>query len=81
MNLGYDKPLYVLPFDQTVNFSANRSQCCVRLPFADLGGRRWRLRDLLGEACDDRDGNDLHTRGLYLDVPPWNTAVFLLTSI
>jgi hypothetical protein len=63
----------------TVNFAANRSQCYVRLPFADIGGRRWLLRDLLGDACYDRDGNDLHTRGLYLDVPPWNAAVFSLT--
>ena len=26
-----------------VNYAANQSQCYVRLPFADLGGRQWRL--------------------------------------
>ena len=27
-----------------------------------------------------RDGNDLETRGLYLDVPPWQAHVFKLTT-
>ena len=28
-----------------VNYADNQSQCYVRLPFADLGGKTWRLRD------------------------------------
>jgi hypothetical protein len=31
-----------------VNYAANQSQCYVRLPFTDLGGRHWHLHDLLG---------------------------------
>ena len=54
-----------------VNYSDHPSQCSVRLPFPDLGGARWRLRDLLGDAQYERDGSDLQSRGLYLDVPPW----------
>ena len=27
----------------------------------------------------DRDGSDLHGRGLYLDLRPWQTSVFALT--
>jgi hypothetical protein len=50
----------------------------VRLPFADLGNGRWRLKDLLGGAGYDREGNDLLSRGLYLDVPSWNAAAFSL---
>jgi hypothetical protein len=64
----------------TVNYAPNQSQCYVRLPFADLAGRRWRLRDQLQEAVYDRDGGDLHARGLYLDVPPWHASVFALAS-
>ena len=30
-----------------VNYAPNQSQCYVRLPFADLGGRQWRLQDLM----------------------------------
>jgi len=59
-----------------VNYASHQSQCYVRLPFSDLAGRQWRLRDVLGTAQYDRDGNDLQSRGLYLDVPPWQCHVF-----
>ena len=59
-----------------VNYAGNRSQCYVRLPFVDLGGRRVRLRDTLGPATYERDGGELASRGLYLDLPPWGYHVF-----
>jgi hypothetical protein len=59
-----------------VNYAANRSQCYVRLPFTDLGDRRWRLEDQMSPAVYDRDGNDLQARGLYLDMGPWQAAVY-----
>lgn len=62
-----------------VNYAANQSQCYVRLPFADLAGRRWRLRDEVGDAVYERDGDDLQSRGLYLDMAPWQGSVFTLT--
>jgi hypothetical protein len=43
----------------TVNYAPNQSQCYVRLPLPTLRGAQWRLQDLLGDAQDDRDGNDL----------------------
>jgi hypothetical protein len=64
----------------TVNFASTRSQCYVRLPFPDLSNCRWRLQDLVGDAIYDRDGNDLHFCGLYLDVSPWEASVFSLTQ-
>jgi hypothetical protein len=62
----------------TVNYAPNQSQCYVQLPFTDLGNSQWRLQDVLGDATYDREGNDLHARGLYLDVPPWQASVFAL---
>jgi hypothetical protein len=59
-----------------VNYSANQSQCYVQLPFPDLAGREWWLEDLLGEAAYERDGGDLFSRGLYLDLRPWQYHVF-----
>jgi hypothetical protein len=59
-----------------VNFAAQPGQCYVRLPFSDLDGRRWQLRDLLGAADYERDGDELQTRGLYLDMAPWCCHVF-----
>ncbi len=64
-----------------VNYADHQSQCYVRLPFAELAGERWRLQDLLGTASYDREGNDVQARGLYLDMPPWQTAVFSLTRL
>jgi hypothetical protein len=63
-----------------VNYAPVRSQCFVRLTFADLGGTSWRLVDLLGKASYDRDGNDLQARGLYLDMAPWEASVFTLST-
>lgn len=62
-----------------VNYAPHASQCYVRLPFTDLGGSVWRLEDQLGSDTYIRDGHELETRGLYLDMPPWKASVFALT--
>jgi hypothetical protein len=63
-----------------VNYAGNEGQCYVRLPFPDLGGRGVRLKDLTSSACYDRDGSDVVSRGLYLDVPAWSYHVFEITN-
>jgi glycosidase len=63
-----------------VNYASHPSQCRVRLPFSDLGGRQWRLRDLFGDAQYQRDGNELQSQGLYVDVAPWQFHVFELAA-
>ena len=65
----------------TVNYSDYCSQCYVRLPFSDLTSRKWRLRDLLGDSHYERDGSDIQSRGLYLDVAPWQYHVFEMRSV
>jgi hypothetical protein len=61
-----------------VNYAPNQSQCYVRLPFSDLSGHEWRLQDQFSSATYDRDGSNLQSRGLYLDMPPWQSAAFSL---
>jgi glycosidase len=63
-----------------VNYAANQSQCVVKLPFTDLGGRTWRLKDQLGEAAYDRDGDGMQTQGLFVDLPGWAYHVFDLIA-
>jgi len=58
-----------------VNYSPIQSQGHVRLPFADLAGKSWRLHDQLSGAHYDWNGDDLVGRGLYLDLTPWQAAV------
>jgi hypothetical protein len=64
----------------TVNYGSAAAQCFVRLPFAGLGGRRWRLEDQLRDVAYEREGGDLLSRGLYLDDPAWHAAVYALTG-
>ncbi|MBL6750949.1 MAG: alpha-amylase [Nevskia sp.] len=61
-----------------VNYAGTQGQCYVRVPLPELSGRMVRLKDLTGPAAYDRDGNDLLSRGLYLDLPPWGYHVFEL---
>jgi hypothetical protein len=62
-----------------VNYSSIPGQCFIPLPFEGLGGRRWFLQDLLGDAAYYREGDDLAGRGLYVDLPAWGRHVFALT--
>ena len=64
-----------------VNYAGNQSQCYVRLPFPELSGHTVRLKDLMGPASYDRDGSDLVSRGLYLDLPAWGYHVFEVTAL
>lgn len=59
-----------------VNYAPNHSQCHVCLPFEDLRGQRWRLKDQLSEASYEWHGDDLTGRGLYLDMKPWQATVY-----
>jgi hypothetical protein len=63
-----------------VNYAPNQSQCYVRLPLPDLGRHQWRLEDLIGPSTYDRDGNDLQSRGLYLDTLPWQAHIFSMAK-
>ena len=65
----------------TVNYSANHSQRYVRLPHDDLAQRNWLLKDCMSEAAYEREGTELISRGLYLDLPAWHFHVFLLEHV
>lgn len=58
-----------------VNFSAIRSQAQVRLPWDDLAGRLWRLSDPLLKRVFEREGDQLQSSGLYVDLEPWGYHV------
>ena len=64
-----------------VNHSDHQSQCSVTLPFEELAGSKVRLRDLMGGPSYDRDGSELNSRGLYLDLPKWGYNVFEVSRI
>ncbi len=57
-------------------FGPARGQCYVELPFAELRGKRVLLRDLLSTAQYERDGNEMVSHGLYLDLAAWGHHLF-----
>jgi hypothetical protein len=63
-----------------VNYAGNQSQCYVRLPGNGLNGRIVVLRDLTGPSWYVRNGDELISKGLYLDMPAWGYHVFEVTT-
>jgi hypothetical protein len=64
-----------------VNYASHQSQCRLRLPFGDLAGHSWRLEDQLSSASYEREGSDMNSHGLFVDLGPWQACVFRLTGI
>jgi hypothetical protein len=62
-----------------VNYSSDAAQGYVRLPWSDLGGSAWQLRDSMSSARYVREGGGLVEQGLYLDLRPWQFHVFEVT--
>lgn len=65
----------------SVNYSPEWGQCYVQIPVKDSGDAEWRFQDLLDDVTYDRDGEECASRGLYLDVPPWQTHVFSMSKL
>jgi hypothetical protein len=61
-----------------VNFAPHQSQCRLRLPFSNLTNSLWQLEDLLSSDVYQRDGGELDSCGLYLDMRPWQAAVYAM---
>jgi hypothetical protein len=61
-----------------VNLSGHGAQGRVGLPWDALRGREWRLTDLLDGRIFDREGDDMTSAGLYVDLPPWGAHVLAL---
>jgi glycosidase len=54
-----------------VNLSRNQSQARVQLPWNKLAGRTWRLIDMLGDQTFEREGSEMQSSGLFVDLPMW----------
>jgi hypothetical protein len=59
-----------------VNLSDCPSQAQIRVPWADAGGARWNLIDVLSGTIYERDGNELLSPGLYVELGPRNCHFF-----
>ena len=64
-----------------VNYAGARGQCQVSLPFANLAGKTFLLRDVMTGARSEWRGDDLVKRGLFLDLPEWGSNVLEMAEL
>ena len=54
-----------------VNFSDRPSQGFIHMPWKDLEGTTWHLKDLFSGSTFERSGDEMQSWGLYVDLPSW----------
>jgi hypothetical protein len=54
-----------------VNLSGQPAQARIPLDWPDLHGRSWQLTDVLTQIVFERDGAELASPGLFVDLGPW----------
>ena len=59
-----------------VNLSGRSAQARIPLDWPDLPGRSWQLTDILGQSVFERDGAELSSSGLFVDLGPWQFHLF-----
>ena len=64
-----------------INFRQEAAQARVYVPWDELGGREWRLNDVLSSESYCRAGNDIRDAGLYVDLGPWKCHLFQMCSL
>lgn len=60
-----------------VNLSDRPVQARVRVPWANAGGGNWRLVDVLSSVIYERDGDEMRSPGLYVELGPWDYHFFV----
>jgi hypothetical protein len=53
------------------HLSEQPAQARIPLGWPDLPGRSWRLTDILGRGTFERNGGELASPGLFVDLGPW----------
>jgi Alpha amylase, catalytic domain len=64
-----------------INFHQNAAQARVRVPWDELRGKEWRLKDVLSGESYDRSGSEMRGAGLYVDLQPWQCHLFEVCAL
>ncbi len=59
-----------------VNLSDVSVQARVQVPWTDVGCGKWLLIDVMSGVTYERDGDEMLSPGLYVELKPWNYQVF-----
>jgi hypothetical protein len=63
-----------------INFGQQATQGLVHVPWEELRGRQWCLKDALSDESYDRSGSVMRDAGLYVDLGPWKCNLFQVFS-
>ena len=61
-----------------VNLSGQPAQARIPLGWPDPPGRSWQLTDILGQNVFERDGGELASPGLFVNLGPWQFHLLAL---
>lgn len=64
-----------------INFSSHRSQGLIQVPWKDLAGDNWCLKDMLADQEYIRNGSEMLHPGLYVDLEGWQSHFFIVVSM
>ena len=59
-----------------INLSDFPLQAQIQVPWADASGQKWHLTDVFSGATYERDGTEIQSPGLYVELPPWKYHFF-----
>ena len=52
----------------------------MQMPWNDLSRRTWHLTDVLSGEMFERDGDEMQSAGLYVDLPAWRFHILRFQS-
>lgn len=61
-----------------INLSDQPVQARIRVPWAELAGTTWKLTDMLSDVTYEREGSEMLSAGLYVELKPWGHHFFWL---
>ena len=64
-----------------INFHQDVAQARVRVPWDELRGKEWRLKDVLSGESYDRNGSEMRDAGLYVNLRPWQCYLFEVCAL
>lgn len=59
-----------------VNLSGSPARGRIKVPWADSGSREWHLLDAISGTTYERNGDEMRSPGLYVDLDQWNYHFF-----
>jgi len=67
-----------VPWQRWGQLSGQPSQARIPLGWPGLPGRSWQLTDVLSQNVFKRDGGELASSGLFVDLGPWQSHLLAL---